>query len=65
MEGIIFACYAISFILLMSMVNHIRGICKQGICMSRHVAKQRIKIFGITGVLFLVLSILLTYVWNG
>ncbi|WP_100403362.1 hypothetical protein [Bacillus sp. FJAT-42315] len=65
MEGVIFACYAISFILLMSMVNYIREICKPGICMSKHVAKQRIKIFGIAGGVFLVLAVLLTYMWNG
>lgn len=65
MEGVIFACYAISFILLMSMINYIREIYRPGISMSKHVAKQRIKIFGIAGGVLLVLAILLTYMWNG
>ncbi len=65
MEGVIFACYAISFVFLMSMIHCIREMCKPGISMTRHVMKQRIKLLGIAGIVFLALSIFFTYMWNG
>ncbi|MFK2825860.1 hypothetical protein QYG89_09270 [Bacillus sp. B190/17] len=61
MEGVIFGLFALSFILLISMVHHIRAIWRPGISMSRPLLIKRVRILGIAGGFFLLLAVLLVY----
>ncbi|MBM7647611.1 hypothetical protein JOC78_000532 [Bacillus ectoiniformans] len=61
MEGVIFGLFALSFILLIGMVNQVRAILQPGMSMSKHILKKRAKVLGISGGIILVLAVLLSY----
>lgn len=61
MEGIIFGLFALSFILLISMIHHIRSIWRPGISMSRPLLIKRARALGIAGGFILLIAILLLY----
>ncbi|MEK4030948.1 MULTISPECIES: hypothetical protein [Bacillaceae] len=61
MEGIIFGLFALSFILLISMIHHIRSIWRPGISMSRPMLIQRARTLGIAGGFILVIAVLMLY----
>ncbi len=65
MEGVIFGFYAIGFILLMGMVNHIRAIWKPGLTMTRRSLKQRAIVLGLAGAGSVVIAVILTFLGNG
>ncbi|KAB7704950.1 hypothetical protein F9802_15415 [Bacillus aerolatus] len=61
MEGVIFGLFALSFILLISMIHHIRSIWRPGISRSRNLLMRRAKVLGIAGSAILLFAVLLLY----
>lgn len=61
MEGLIFGLFALSFILLISMVYHIRAIWRPGLSMTKQLLIKRARILGLAGSIVLLFAVLLLY----